>query len=229
MLGVVQQVAKDIGDVEVGQLATFDQHVRRHPRLAEVRRPALDRRRRAQPRQRPCRSGCSRRCSWSSTSRASRPRRATSRCWSTTASVSTSRRCRKQVQGGADPAGDADLRPAQRQRLRVPDQRRAGHRGGDQERRHRRLRGLQRSTVQDPLRRRHQDQQDPLRQERPGLPVRLQARRPGPRPAARAGGPLHHAGVPVLARRDPACTARARTSCASSSSRTTGCSRTCAC
>ncbi len=106
------------------------------------------------------------------------------------------------MQGGADAAGDADLRPAQRQRLRVPDQRRAGHRGGDQERRHRRLRGQQ-PAVQDPLRRRHQDQQDPLRQERAGLPVRLQARRPGPRPAARTGGPLHHPGVPVRARRDP--------------------------
>ena len=132
------------------------------------------------------------------------------------------------MQGGADPAGDADLRPAQRQRLRVPDQRRAGHRGRDQERRHRRLRGQQ-PAVQDPLRRRHQDQQDPLRQERAGLPVRLQARRPGPRPAARTRRSTSSPRSTRTRPRRSACTARARTSCASSSSPTSGCSPTCAC
>jgi hypothetical protein len=50
MLGVVQQVAKDIGNVEVGTLATFD-HMFAGIRLPEVGAQRFDRRRRTQPRQ----------------------------------------------------------------------------------------------------------------------------------------------------------------------------------
>ena len=42
MLGVVQQVAKDIGNVEVGQPRHVRPHVRRHPRLAEGRCSEFD-------------------------------------------------------------------------------------------------------------------------------------------------------------------------------------------
>ena len=227
MLGVVQQVAKDIGDVEVGTLATFD-HMFAGIRasLKSAAQRSIDVAERNLDNQLAIRLLKALFLVKYVESFQATPRNLTVLVYDRfgldlPALV-------RGGQGGADPAGDADLRPAQRQRLRVPDQRRAGHRGGDQERRHRRLRG-QRTTVQDPFRRRHQDQQAPLRQERPGLPVRLQARRPGPRPAARTLGPLHHPGVPVHARTRSGCTAQARTSCASSSNPTSACCRTCAC
>ena len=227
MLGVVQQVAKDIGDVEVGRLATFD-HMFAGIRasLKSAAQRSIDVAERNLDNQLAVRLLKALFLVKYVESFQATPRNLTvlvyDRFGLDLPALS------EQVQGGADPAGDADLRPAQRQHLRVPDERRAGHRGRDQERRHRRLRG-QRPAVQDPLRRRHQDQQDPLRQERAGLPVRLQARRPGPRPAAGAGGSLHLARSTRTRPKRSACTARARTSCASSSSRTSGCCRTCAC
>ncbi len=227
MLGVVQQVAKDIGNVEVGQLATFDSMfagIRASLKSAAQRSIDVAERNLDNP-------------------LAVRLLKALFLVKYVESFQATPRNLTVLVYDrfGLDlPALSEQVKEAltvletqtyiqrKRQRLRVPDQRRAGHRGGDQERRHRRLRG-QRPAVQDPVRRRHQDQQDPLRQERAGLPVRLQARRPGPRLPEGAGGPLHLPGVPVLARRRSACTARARTSCASSSSRTPGCWRTCGC
>ena len=201
MLGVVQQVAKDIGDVEVGTLATFD-HMFAGIRasLKSAAQRSIDVAERNLDNQLAIRLLKALFLVKYVESFQATPRNLTVLVYDRfgldlPALVGGG-------QGGADAAGDADLRPAQRQRLRVPDQRRAGHRGGDQERRHRRLRG-QRPALQDPLRRRHQDQQDPLRQERPGLPVRLQARRPGPRPAEGTLGPLHHPGVPVHAGGDP--------------------------
>ena len=222
MLGVVQQVAKDIGDVEVGTLATFD-HMFAGIRasLKSAAQRSIDVAERNLDNQLAIRLLKALFLVKYVESFQATPRNLTvlvyDRFGLDLPALVGGR------EGGADAAGDADLRPAQRQRLRVPHQRRAGHRGGDQERRHRRLRG-QRPAVQDPLRRRHQDQQDPLRQERPGLPVRLQARRPGPRARRRNSRSTSSPRSTRTRRTRSGCTARARTSCASSSNPTSGCS-----
>jgi hypothetical protein len=138
MLGVVQQVAKDIGNVEVGTLATFDQMfagIRASLKSAAQR--SIDVAERNLDNQlaiRLLKALVSRQVRREFPSHGPQPYGARVRPLRTR--PASARRGRE---GGVDVVGDADLRPAQRQRVRVPHQRRASDRGGDQERRHRRL------------------------------------------------------------------------------------------